>query len=72
MKKIAFLPLFALSFLALSATSRAEEVTITGVGACAKCVLSLTSKCQNAITVTDKDLVNILQELKALIGLTGK
>ena len=55
MKRLALLPLIALSILGLSASTRAEEANLTGVGACAKCVLSLTSKCQNAITVTGKD-----------------
>ena len=55
MKRLALLHLIALGILGLSASTRAEEVKLSGVGACAKCILSLTSKCQNAITVTGKD-----------------
>ncbi len=55
MKKLALLNLFALCVLGLSSSALAEDVKITGVAACAKCVLSLTSTCQNAITVTGKD-----------------
>ncbi len=55
MKRPALLHFIALGILGLSASTRAEEVKLTGVGACAKCILSLTPKCQNAITVTGKD-----------------
>jgi hypothetical protein len=55
MKRLTLSAIVALGLLSFSAASRAEEVTLSGVGACAKCILSLTSKCQNAITVTGKD-----------------
>ena len=54
MKSLTLLTLIAFGSLFVS-SARAEEVTLSGVGACAKCILSLTSKCQNAITVTGKD-----------------
>ncbi len=55
MKTLTLLALTVLAIQGLSVSSRAEEVKLSGVGACAKCVHSLTSKCQNAITVTGKD-----------------
>ena len=55
MNKITLLTLAALGLLGLSIQSRAEDVKITGEASCAKCLLNLTSECQNAITVTGKD-----------------
>ena len=57
MTKLAFAHLIALGFLGLSTSVRAEEVKLTGEGACAKCVLKMPSisKCQNAITVIGAD-----------------
>ena len=54
MKRLALIHCIALAILGLSASTRAEDVKLTGVGACAKCILSLPPKCQNAITVTGK------------------
>src|SRR5438445_1300596 len=48
--------LAAVSLLALATPALAEdkgkEVTITGEGKCAKCILKETDKCQNAIQTT--------------------
>jgi len=55
MKKLALVYLVALGFAGLSTSAHADNVTVTGEGACAKCVLKLTTKCQNAITVTKDD-----------------
>jgi len=55
MKKFLFLNVVALAVFTLPTSVRAEEVKLSGVGACAKCVLSIAPKCQNAITVTGKD-----------------
>src|SRR5438105_15927037 len=55
MKKIALFNLIAAGLFSFSASLHAEDVKITGEAACAKCVLQLTSTCQNAITVTGKD-----------------
>lgn len=41
--------LFASALLAAPAD---KEVTLTGTGKCAKCSLSMTDKCQNALVVT--------------------
>jgi len=52
------------SALALLASTPvlAEEVTITGVGACAKCLLKQAADCQNTVTVSEegKDIVYYL------------
>lgn len=45
----------ALGLFALPMCGWAEDVKITGEASCAKCALSLTAECQNAITVTGKD-----------------
>lgn len=55
MKRLTLLHLIALGMLGFSVSTYAEEAKLTGVGVCAKCILSLTPKCQNAITVTGKD-----------------
>ena len=46
--------LTALAVAALVITARAEDVTVTGEGQCAKCSLKETASCQNAIVV-EKD-----------------
>src|SRR5438067_11660482 len=55
MKKLIYSSLTALGMLALltsPAFAKDKEVTITGEGKCAKCMLKETSDCQNAIEVT--------------------
>ena|SRR5438067_5624803 len=55
MKKLIYSSLTALGMFALltsPAFAKDKEVTITGEGKCAKCMLKETSACQNAIEVT--------------------
>lgn len=55
MKKLLYSALASvalLAFLASPAFAKAKEVTITGEGKCAKCMLKQTSDCQTAIEVT--------------------
>ena len=51
MKKLVLANLVALSLAAISTATAAETVTITGEGACAKCILKIATKCQNAISM---------------------
>src|SRR5256885_5539591 len=57
MKKLLYSSLTAIGMLALItspafAKDKEKEVTVTGEGKCAKCLLKETSACQNAIEVT--------------------
>ncbi len=55
MKKLFYSSLTAIGMLALissPAFAKDREVTVTGEGKCAKCMLKETSSCQNAIEVT--------------------
>ena len=55
MKKLFYSSLTAIGMLALIASptlAKDKEVTVTGEGKCAKCMLKETAACQNAIEVT--------------------
>jgi hypothetical protein len=65
-KSFLLIPLFSVLILTTGNTFAADtkEVTITGDGACAKCVLHQTEACQTAITTTEngKKVVYYLAE----------
>jgi hypothetical protein len=65
MKTIRFVSLFAaMTAIAVSAFAADKEVTLTGMGQCAKCSLGKTESCQNAIVVKQdgKDTTYLLAE----------
>jgi len=45
--------LLALAIPSFAGDEKGKEVTITGEGKCAKCILKETDKCQNAIETTE-------------------
>ena len=57
MKKSVLLVATVAAFVLAATSTRAlaDEITVTGEGKCAKCVLKETEKCQNAIQTTSKD-----------------
>jgi len=77
MKKL-FITLLATAALVLPATVRAESkgkaITVSGEGACAKCALHQTDKCQNTITVekNGKKTVYYLADNKVSKGFHGE
>lgn len=65
MKKSVLASLIAAALLAATSAFAADkEVTLVGAGQCAKCSLSMTTSCQNALVVKQdgKDQVYLLTE----------